>query len=55
MQHIRICFFIEMQKMLGTNERDIHRKISSMCDITKLIIVILGNRGRSKIRQEIGE
>lgn len=41
--------------MPGTNERDVHHKIRSMCDTTNLKIVILGNSGPSRIRPEIGQ
>ncbi|MGX9987587.1 reverse transcriptase domain-containing protein [Soonwooa purpurea] len=47
--------FIALPKKPGANECELHRTISLMSHMTKLIIRILMNRARSRIRPEIGQ
>ena len=47
--------FIALPKKPGANECGLHRTISLMSHITKLLIRILMNRARSRIRPEIGQ
>ena len=47
--------FILIPKKIGTTECELHRTISMMSDVTKIILRVIMLRARNKIRPEISE